>query len=56
MNYSTGQQIKVGDEVVADGISGIVVCDFDNESFSMVMPTRASRPWRCLVVKRCPRA
>ncbi|MCF6113513.1 hypothetical protein [Mesorhizobium muleiense] len=33
MNYSTGQQIKVGDEVVADGISGIVVCDFDNREF-----------------------
>ena len=33
MNYSTGQQIKVGDQVVADGMAGIVVCDFDNREF-----------------------
>jgi hypothetical protein len=30
MEYSTGQQIKVGDEVVADGMTGVVICDFDN--------------------------
>ena len=33
MNYSTGQQIKVGDQVVADGMAGVVVGDFDNREF-----------------------
>lgn len=33
MNYSTGQQIKVGDVVIADGMTGLVVCDFDNQEF-----------------------
>lgn len=33
MNYSTGQKIKVGDQVVADGMAGHVVCDFDNRVF-----------------------
>jgi hypothetical protein len=33
MNYSNGQQIKVGDQVVADGMAGRVVCDFDNREF-----------------------
>ena len=33
MRYSTGQQIKVGDQVVADGMTGLVVCDFDNREF-----------------------
>lgn len=33
MNYSNGQQIKVGDQVVADGMAGHVVCDFDNREF-----------------------
>lgn len=33
MNYSTGRQIKIGHEVAADGMTGIVVCDFDNREF-----------------------
>lgn len=33
MNYSTGQKIRIGDKVIADGGSGIVVCDFDNEEY-----------------------
>jgi hypothetical protein len=33
MNYSNGQQIKVGDLVVVDGMAGHVVCDFDNREF-----------------------
>lgn len=33
MNYQTGEQMKVGDEVVADGMSGLVVCDFDSREF-----------------------
>jgi hypothetical protein len=33
MKYSTGQRINIGDKVVADGMAGIVVCDFDNREF-----------------------
>jgi hypothetical protein len=33
MEYATGTRIKVGDKVLADGMSGIVVCDFDNREF-----------------------
>lgn len=33
MNYSTGQLIKVGDQVIADGMAGRVVCDFDSREF-----------------------
>lgn len=33
MNYSTGQQVKIGDHVTADGMTGVVVCDFDNREF-----------------------
>ena len=33
MNYTTGQQIKIGDRVTADGMTGLVVCDFDNREF-----------------------
>jgi hypothetical protein len=33
MNYSTGERIKVGDRVIADGMTGVVVCDFDNREF-----------------------
>jgi hypothetical protein len=33
VNYSTGQQIKVGDQVIADGMAGHVVCDFDSREF-----------------------
>ncbi|QKD02779.1 hypothetical protein [Mesorhizobium loti] len=34
MQYATGQTIKVGDEVVADGMKGVIVCDFDNRDFA----------------------
>jgi hypothetical protein len=33
MNYSIGQKIKVGDQVIANGMAGHVVCDFDNREF-----------------------
>lgn len=33
MNYATGQKIKIGDRVKADGMTGVVVCDFDNREF-----------------------
>jgi hypothetical protein len=33
VNYSTGQRVKVGDHVIADGMTGVVVCDFDNREF-----------------------
>lgn len=33
MNYSTGQKVKIGDRVTADGMRGLVVCDFDNREF-----------------------
>jgi hypothetical protein len=34
MKYATGQMIKVGDEVIADGMRGVIVCDFDNREFA----------------------
>ncbi|KAA3450471.1 hypothetical protein C7I87_12730 [Mesorhizobium sp. SARCC-RB16n] len=34
MQYATGQTIKIGDEVIADGMKGVVVCDFDNRKFA----------------------
>jgi len=33
MHYPDSKQIRVGDHVVADGMNGIVVCDFDNRMF-----------------------
>lgn len=33
MKYSTGQPVAVGDQVIADGMAGVVVCDFDNREF-----------------------
>jgi hypothetical protein len=33
MRYATGQEMTVGDEVVADRIAGVIVCDFDNRQF-----------------------
>jgi len=33
MRYSTGQPTLVGDHVLADGMEGVVVCDFDNRAF-----------------------
>ncbi len=34
MRYANGRQIKVGDAVLADGMTGIIVCDFDNQRFA----------------------
>jgi hypothetical protein len=34
MRYTTGQEMAVGDEVLADGMSGVIVCDFDNHVFA----------------------
>ena len=34
MKYATGQIMKVGDEVIADGMVGVIVCDFDNREFA----------------------
>ena len=33
MRYSSGQAMAIGDEVKADGMSGVIVCDFDNRQF-----------------------
>ena len=33
MRYSSGQPIMIGDRVTVDGMTGIVVCDFDNRAF-----------------------
>ena len=33
MNYSMGHRVKIGDYVTADGMTGLVVCDFDNREF-----------------------
>ncbi|PWJ85107.1 hypothetical protein C8D77_12923 [Mesorhizobium loti] len=35
MQYATGQKMKVGDEVVADGMRGLIVCDFDTREFAV---------------------
>jgi hypothetical protein len=34
MHYDTGHEIRVGDEVIADGMRGVVVCDFDSRKFA----------------------
>ncbi|MER9349995.1 hypothetical protein [Mesorhizobium sp. M0227] len=34
MQYATGQTMKVGDEIIADGMRGLIVCDFDNREFA----------------------
>ena len=34
MRYRTGQKIRVGDTVIADGMRGVVVCDFDSREFA----------------------
>ena len=34
MRYATGREMEVGDEVLADGMDGIIVCDFDNRLFA----------------------
>ena len=33
MLYAAGHAMMIGDEVIADGMSGIIVCDFDNRKF-----------------------
>ncbi len=33
MQDATGQPIMVGDHVTVDGMTGTVVCDFDNRAF-----------------------
>ncbi len=33
MRYATGEEVAVGDEVVADGMAGVIVCDFNNRRF-----------------------
>ena len=34
MQYATGRTMKVGDEVIADGMRGKIVCDFDSREFA----------------------
>jgi hypothetical protein len=34
MHYVTDQKIQVGDTVIADGMRGVVVCDFDSREFA----------------------
>jgi len=34
MRYSDGSEMNVGDEVLADGMSGLIVCDSDNRRFA----------------------
>lgn len=34
MEYATGRQVEVGHAVLADGMAGIIVCDFDNHRFA----------------------
>jgi hypothetical protein len=34
MRYADGREMMVGDEVLADGMSGFIVCDFDNRRFA----------------------
>ena len=33
MRYATGQMMAVGDAVIADGMIGTIVCDFDRRAF-----------------------
>ena len=34
MRYADGSEMSVGDDVLADGMSGSIVCDFDNRRFA----------------------
>ena len=34
MKYANGQTITVGDQVMVDGMAGVVVCDFDGRKFA----------------------
>lgn len=34
MLYASGRQIELGDDVFADGMTGTIVCDFDNRRFA----------------------
>ncbi len=33
MLYATGQAMMIGDEVIADGMRGVIACDFENRLF-----------------------
>lgn len=33
MQYANGRLMKVGDEVIVDGMTGVIVCDFYNQEF-----------------------
>ena len=35
MKYLTGQHVAVGDKVIAQGMAGVIVCDFDNRQFAL---------------------
>ena len=35
MEYASGQTMRVGDEVIAQGMTGVIVCDFDNREFAI---------------------
>lgn len=35
MKYASGQVMMVGDAVLADGMNGVIVCDFDNHEFAV---------------------
>ena len=34
MRYATGEEMAVGDVVIADGMNGVIVRDFDNRRFA----------------------
>jgi hypothetical protein len=34
MRYATGEEMALGDEVLAGGMNGVIVCDFDNHLFA----------------------
>lgn len=34
MRYSTGEEMAVGHDVLVDGMSGVIVCDFDKRMFA----------------------
>ena len=34
MRYLTGQKMAVGDDVLVDGMSGVIVCDFSKRLFA----------------------
>lgn len=38
MKYKSGEDIRLGDKVIADDSEGVVTCVFDNEQFSEEYP------------------